>query len=66
MFYEPNSAERAYFQYKTLTMFPMVSIIVDILDSPYFAAVISSVKRAASKYLLDEPTERVSLFNGFL
>ena len=47
-------------------MFPMVSINVDILDSPYFAAVNSSVKRAASKYFIDDPAERASLLDGFL
>lgn len=47
-------------------MFPKVSINVDILDSPYFAAVKSSVKRATSKYLFDVPAERASLLDGFL
>jgi len=44
----------------------MVSINVDILDSPYFAAVESSVKRATSKYFFDGPEERTSLKGGFL
>lgn len=47
-------------------MFPMVSINVDILDLPYFAAVISSVKRATSKYLFDDPPECASLLDGLL
>lgn len=47
-------------------MFPIVSINDDILDSPYFAAVTSSVKRATSKYLFDDPAERASLLDGLL
>ena len=43
-------------------MFPMMSRIDAILDSPYFSAVISSVTKAASKYLFDDSMERKILF----
>lgn len=39
-------------------MLAMVSIVVGILDSPYFADVISSVTRATSRYLYGSPVER--------
>ena len=44
-------------------MFPMTSRIDAILDSPYFSVVISSVTKAASKYLFDDSTERKILFD---
>ena len=47
-------------------MFPMISIIVAIFDSPYFSEVISSVTKATSKYLLDDPTERTILVDELL
>lgn len=47
-------------------MLAMVSIVVGILDSPYFADVISSVTRATSRYLYGSPAERTFLCDALL